>query len=372
MAKSCHANHTPLLLPASLVILPRTMTDRSKLFVPSPGKRKEGGDEGGTSQRVTTRSSAKLAQSTLSGYAIKKRRGNEIKGNEIKGSEVKRDELKDDDVKLGLVHPPLPSSRNLSPSPPPPRVPRDFVQVTRSEFLAPTKTPIPGVHYLEKFIPHSTAREWYESLVALPQWYRPMLKLYGREIVQSRQIIAFSKVPHLKLKYSGTDVEMHDWPDVLRHMERRCREVVGDEVRFNHAMLNYYPSGDTHIGRHADNRGYGDEVQAAADHSTITDTAVVFSVENKVILTVSLGSPRTWVMTKRPPPGAKAAAKRAGKPPPQTESHRWTIENGSLLLMQGDTQREWYHEIPKQAKIKQGRIVSIDGGIDDDGNDYDI
>lgn len=82
------------------------------------------------------------------------------------------------------------------------------------------------------------------------------------------------------------------------------------------------------------------------------------SVENQVILTVSLGSPRQWVMTRRLPHGAKAAAKRSGQPLPKSETHRWTVEPGSLLLMQGKTQEDWYHEIPKQTKIKDGRIVS--------------
>lgn len=82
------------------------------------------------------------------------------------------------------------------------------------------------------------------------------------------------------------------------------------------------------------------------------------TVENKVILTVSLGSARTWIMTKRPPHGAKSAAKKSGKTLPKSESHTWTLDTGSLLLMQGDTQKQWYHEIPKQAKVKEGRIVS--------------
>lgn len=188
--------------------------------------------------RRRTRSSTKdqaqppLTQSKLTGYSIspKKRRLNDTENSNN-----------------------VPPPALLSPSPEPPRVPTDFLQVTSPTFLESTKTPIEGVHYLPRFIPPSLAREWYDSLLALPQWYRPTLKLYGREITQSRAIIAFSKVPNLKLKYSGTEVVMHDWPEVLRSMERQCRRCCGEEVRFNHAMLNYYPSGDTHIGRHSDN-----------------------------------------------------------------------------------------------------------------------
>lgn len=84
-------------------------------------------------------------------------------------------------------------------------------------------------------------------------------------------------------------------------------------------------------------------------------------MENRVIVTVSLGADRTWIMTRRPPRGAKASAKKGGPKLPAAESHRWTIEDGSLLVMQGDCQKEWYHEIPKEKKITTGRIVSVCG-----------
>lgn len=82
-------------------------------------------------------------------------------------------------------------------------------------------------------------------------------------------------------------------------------------------------------------------------------------MENRVIVTVSLGADRSWIMTRRPPRGAKASAKKGGPKLPPAESHRWTIEDGSLLVMQGDCQKEWYHEIPKEKKITTGRIVSV-------------
>ena len=37
--------------------------------------------------------------------------------------------------------------------------------------------------------------------------------------------------------------------------------------------------------------------------------------------------------------------------------HRWTLANGSLLVMQGSVQRLYTHEIPREAKVKTSRIV---------------
>lgn len=135
-----------------------------------------------------------------------------------------------------------------------PRLPSDFVPVTSPEFVASTSTPIQDCFYQRSFISRQQSSQWYDDLLALPHWYRPTLKMYGREIVQSREIAAYSKVPDLKLKYSGQEVQMHPWPEVLKQMEDRVRECVGRDVKFNHAMLNLYEDGSVHIGRHSDNR----------------------------------------------------------------------------------------------------------------------
>lgn len=37
-------------------------------------------------------------------------------------------------------------------------------------------------------------------------------------------------------------------------------------------------------------------------------------------------------------------------------AHRWLLAGGSLVVMQGDTQKNWKHEIPKEKKVKQGRV----------------
>ncbi|CAO1635302.1 unnamed protein product [Parajaminaea phylloscopi] len=198
--------------------------------------------------------------------------------------------------------------------------------------MAAATTPFAGCHYLAGCISPSQSSEWYDALLALPHWYRPTLKLYGREITQSRSIAAYSKVEDLKLRYSGQEVTMEPWPPVLLQMERDVRQHIGQEVRFNHAMLNLYEDGSVYIGKHSDN------------------------LENRVIVTVSLGAQRSWIMTRKPPRGAKAESKRSGVKLPKPETRRWPLENGSLLVMQGDCQKEWYHEIPREKGVHGGRI----------------
>lgn len=92
-------------------------------------------------------------------------------------------------------------------------------------------------------------------------------------------------------------------------------------------MLNRYDDGSIYIGRHSDN------------------------IENKVIVTVSLGADRSWIMERKSPRGQKVDERDKIK-------KRWTLAGGSLLVMQGQTQKFYTHEIPKELKVKGPRIVS--------------
>ena len=155
--------------------------------------------------------------------------------------------------------------------------------------------------------------------------------MYGREITQSREIAAYATASGLHLKYSGHPVELHaPFPALLDHIASLLStdDCLGSEVRFNHCMLNRYDDGSIYIGRHSDN------------------------IENKVIVTVSLGADRSWIMERKQPRGQKASS------PQDKIKKRWTLGGGSLLVMQGQTQKFYTHEIPKELKVKGPRIVS--------------
>jgi len=74
-------------------------------------------------------------------------------------------------------------------------------------------------------------------------------------------------------------------------------------------MLNHYASGNVGIGRHRDTK------------------------ENQVIAVLSLGAERTFVMTPH--------VSSKGVPNVRCGDRKWTLGNGSLLVMQGATQNNW-------------------------------
>jgi alkylated DNA repair dioxygenase AlkB len=194
-----------------------------------------------------------------------------------------------------------------------------FKQVT-DPTLESCKMDMPdaSVYYIPDIVDDNTSHQWYTELANLSTWYRPTLTVYGKSVLQSRQIAAYADDSELIVKYSGAFVQLHtDYPRVLSSIQKLVEQKLG--VEFNHVMLNKYDDGDVYIGLHADN------------------------LENRVIATVSLGAERTFIMRHRTVKDVSGV-------------RRWKLGNGSMFVMQGDTQRFWKHEIPKEPKIKEGRI----------------
>lgn len=94
---------------------------------------------------------------------------------------------------------------------------------------------------------------------------------------------------------------------------------------FNGVLLNFYPDGEHYIGPHSD------------DESALSTGGKVVSL--------SLGSERTFRIRDKI---TKKIIKFSGK--------EISTKSGRLLVMSGDFQKHYTHEIPKQSKIKYPRI----------------
>ena len=104
------------------------------------------------------------------------------------------------------------------------------------------------------------------------------------------------------------------WLPVPRAIAAAVESVaLGDAgERFEGVLLNYYKDGDVKLGFHAD------------------DEPVI--VPDSPIASLSLGAPRRFVL----------------KHDATGETHELTLTHGSLLVMQGTTQRFWKHAVPPQ------------------------
>lgn len=80
---------------------------------------------------------------------------------------------------------------------------RKLLPVTREAFLKQYQVEgLKDTYYQADWIDAKTAQRWHNELKELPQWYRPKLKVYGKEIQQSR---AIAGEIHCCIKRDGED-----------------------------------------------------------------------------------------------------------------------------------------------------------------------
>ena len=171
-------------------------------------------------------------------------------------------------------------------------------------------------------LPHWLDAEAAASLEAVLSrtvpWQVHRVRLFGRE-VESPRLSCWIGDPGAVYRYSGVRHEPQPWPDVLRPVRERLLHETG--VAFNSVLANLYRDGRDGMGWHSD-----DEPELG---------------ERPVIASLSLGATRRFVLKHRRDPARKQVL---------------ALPHGSLLLMRGDTQKDWRHALPRTARPVGPRI----------------
>ena len=150
-------------------------------------------------------------------------------------------------------------------------------------------------------------------------WKQEHIKLFGKTHPTPR-LTAWHGDEHCVYKYSGVVNQPFPWTPSLLTIKTRI-ESISNSTTFNCVLLNFYRDGSDKMGWHSD-----DEKELGPNPS---------------IASVSFGATRRFDFKHK------------------TEAnHKFSIhlESGSLLLMQGDMQHHWLHQIPAQKRIQEPRI----------------
>lgn len=179
--------------------------------------------------------------------------------------------------------------------------------------------PLDGEIYLwNDFIPRQDAVDLLDSLMFALPWRTDTIRIYGKEILVPR-LTAFYGDAGIRYKYSGLQMEALMWTPILQTIRRQVEEAVNES--FNSVLINHYRNGRDYVAWHADNeRELGDR---------------------PVIAMLSLGAGRILQFRHRIDREKKADI---------------AIPDASLLLMKGDTQEHWLHQLKRQPAIFQPRI----------------
>ncbi|XP_054775198.2 alpha-ketoglutarate-dependent dioxygenase alkB homolog 3-like [Lytechinus pictus] len=156
-------------------------------------------------------------------------------------------------------------------------------------------------------------------------WAQKQNCIQGQTFDEPRLTCWFGEYP-----YAYTKVRWEkntDWNETLLYVKSRIEEKTGQT--FNSCLLNYYRSGKDHVSWHSD-----DEPSLGS---------------KPAIASVSLGDSRTFEMRKKPPPEENGDYT-------YTEKLKIPLTHGSLLMMEGASQDDWQHQIPREYHDRDARI----------------
>ena len=150
------------------------------------------------------------------------------------------------------------------------------------------------------------------------RWEIHRIRLFGRE-ADSPRLSCWIGDEGAAYTYSGTHFQPYPWPASLLPVRQRLADEL--DSAFNSVLANRYREGRDYMGWHSDNE------------SVLGPRPLIASL--------SLGATRRFVLKHR-----------------EESSRKLELElpHGSLLVMGGDTQRNYKHALPRTARPVGERI----------------
>ncbi|WP_165731197.1 alpha-ketoglutarate-dependent dioxygenase AlkB [Polaribacter sp. 20A6] len=180
---------------------------------------------------------------------------------------------------------------------------------------------LPGAHVtlFESFFSIEESNALYTSLLNNTTWEQDQMAIYGKQIDLPR-LTAWYGDTDLEVAYVGKTTKLRPWTEELIKIKERIEKEV--DVKFTRCLLNYYRDGKDSVDWHQDYE--------------------VGKRKNTVIGSATFGETRPFQLKH----ATRKDLKRIEIP----------LTHGSLLIMQGATQENWKHKIPKTTKKIRPRI----------------
>jgi alkylated DNA repair dioxygenase AlkB len=177
--------------------------------------------------------------------------------------------------------------------------------------------PDANLKYYPHFILPAQATSIMQSLQQSLSWRQEQITLYGKTHDVPR-LQAWYGDENADYQYSNLSMRPLPWDPELLELKQKCEHACNSH--FNSVLANLYRHGQDGIGRHADN-----EPELG---------------RQPVIASLSFGEVRNFDFYHNQ----------------SKEKVRLPLENGSLLVMSGNTQTHWQHSVAKTKKELAARI----------------
>ena len=172
--------------------------------------------------------------------------------------------------------------------------------------------------YDAHFLNHNEASKIFNHLNTQTPWQEDDITVFGKTYKQPR-LTAFYSENNKSYGYSGIELKTEPFTPILNEIKYKIEEKYSES--FNSVLLNLYRNGNDSNGWHADN-----EKELGT---------------NPVIASLSLGEERPFHFKHKTI---------------KEERHKLLLKHGSLLIMKGEMQHFWLHQIAKTKKKINERI----------------
>lgn len=172
--------------------------------------------------------------------------------------------------------------------------------------------------YIPDFLNNRESDMLFQLIASKTNWRHDDITVFGKTYKQPRLTALFGDSNQA---YSYSNIVMHPEPftDHLKVIKQKVEET--SEILFNTLLINLYRDGNDSNGWHADNE---------------KELGI-----NPTIASVSLGEERPFHFKHRTL---------------KQERHQLILKHGSLLIMKGEMQHYWLHQIAKTKRRIQPRI----------------
>ncbi|MCO4783884.1 MAG: alpha-ketoglutarate-dependent dioxygenase AlkB [Candidatus Cloacimonetes bacterium] len=174
-----------------------------------------------------------------------------------------------------------------------------------------------NVTYLGKVLNSSKHTHYFDQLFQHIQWMNDKAIIFGKLIITKRKVAWYGDHP-FHYTYSKTTKLALPWTPELLELKHLVEKLSHET--YNSCLLNLYHNGSEGMAWHSDGE------KDLKDNGTIAS--------------LSLGSERKFSFKHKN----------------SKESVSIQLEEGSLLLMKGITQKHWLHRLPPTKKVHQPRI----------------
>lgn len=176
------------------------------------------------------------------------------------------------------------------------------------------------IHYYPHFLQQNFADRVFDSLLKEVSWRQDDIKVFGKTYPQPR-LTAFFAENKASYSYSNIRMEPETFPIDIVDIKNKIENEIS--AHFTNCLANLYRDGSDSNGWHAD-----DEKELGS---------------NPIIASVSLGAERYFHFRHKKDSSLK---------------RKLLLEHGSLLIMAGETQHFWKHQLPKTKK-KIGERINL-------------